>query len=598
VRLTASGERDTLCDAEYADGAKAETDPEADADTDALLLAEGNTFSNGWDDGDAVSEIEKEREIVRSRVNEALPLMVQLCVRDCESDGRPLADSEGEFDVVSDCEGLGVTLRLGDIDGVALLLGLRLCVVVPGCDAVTEMLDDLVGCCVTDTLPLWEGLSVCVCEAEGEGVTERDGVADTDDVPEVDAVDCWLAVRLDVWESVCDKVCVRDATCDGEAVWEPDAVLLAVVVAEGVTRWDGVSVRNWVALGCCVSEGVAVPVDNCDPLGVTCCELLGLFVTLGLCVPVSVPLWVALRVVVALGLKLGVGEALNVRLRLCDAEGEEDIDAERDWLAELLGDSEAEGELVPLVLEEALPEDDELDVSLCEPLEDIESVTLGDVLVLSVAPCVWLADADVDGLWDADGLAVWDALELPDSVGDRDCDSDGVTDWLEETVSLLDCDWLGDDDPLGVSVCELDWDTELESDCDDEGDSLGDVLPLCVIDCDGVTTWLLVEVRVAVRDALGDADSEALCDWLGVGDTLGVPDGLDETLWLPEEDWLPVRVGLDEGSCELVALLVRDWLGVHESDEPSDFVWLAVPSCETDGVRDDDGLRLSVCVAV
>jgi hypothetical protein len=77
-----------------------------------------------------------------------------------------------------------------------------------------------------------------------------------------------------------------------------------------------------------------------------------------------------------------------------------------------------------------------------------------------------------------------------------------------------------------------------------------------------------------------------------------VPDGLDETLWLFEADWLPVQVELADDTCDIDALGVKDWLGVEESNAPSDFVWLRVLSCDTDAVRDGVRLRLNVCVAL
>jgi hypothetical protein len=326
--------------------------------------------------------------------------------------------------------------------------------------------------------------------------------------------------------------------------------------------------------------------------------------------------------------RLELGGWLPVCVAVGSWLGEGVGDEDCDWLcvrlgeavcvcdADFVGDEDAvplkEGHWVGLILRVELG----LTVRLEE--RDCDCVDVSDVLGLVVrlalpdgvdvvdslfvtvklGLCVRLVDGDGLGVSVTVMLSVGAWLALPDSVRDAD--------------SLPLCVWLGDCDVDGVSDCvrESVWDAVDACDVD--------AVPLA----EGVKVRLGLCVSVVDNDALVDMDTLWVCVWLGVAVSLGLSAwlGLLDSVQLCDGDavelldiacdGLAVCVSEDDRTCEEETVCDGDKVGVPawdcvapwEGDCVGDGIWLGVELGVTAlegvrlGVRDSVGDCEGVCV--
>ena len=221
---------------------------------------------------------------------------------------------------------VGVNVGDPDIEGEAVCEGVR------------------VGLAVLDAVRV--ALAVGVTEGDCDGLP----VGATDALPVCEAVQTWLGVPVEVGLWVVLGLAVPLYVCVilgvGAALPVPDP--LGETVLEGVELGDRVAVvlLETLCVGDCVVEGVGLALGDCVSLGVA--PLLDVPDTLGLCV--SVPLIVGVAVI----LGVAVGEREGVRVELGVRESDGLVDGVTPWLCETETEPDGATEGVPVVVVDRL----------------------------------------------------------------------------------------------------------------------------------------------------------------------------------------------------------------------------------------------------
>lgn len=422
----------------------------------------------------------------------------------CEAVREPVPVTDGSCEALPEVLAVAALLRLCEVlgvlpcDGVSEPLGLT--ETLPDAEwlLVRDALAEVVWVGVTVALLLPDKDLLCdwlrVGDVDGDAVVLGVGVVVVDGVCEVlplsncdpDPVALGVAIPERVFVRVCDGV------CDLLRCWEPEGVGVAapedVPVGEALVRC--VPVEESVAVP--LSVQVTVPLDEAagesDPLcvrlgdAVCVCDVVPDTVGLGdgpwepLPELVRVPTWDAVDEAVVEGEPVGVRVPLRVepcvlvavREAVCEAvalcEGACEAVLLRVTPPVKLGVSVDEGvrdrDGVPLRVNVA----EGLSVGLGVPACEAEPVLVGDWLAVGAAlpVCVWdavdEADSDFPGVEDAVLVLDTDG----ESVLERVCESEGVD----------EASWLGVSDALPVTD-EL-WLSERLRDC------VVDPVPLCV----------------------------------------------------------------------------------------------------------------------
>jgi hypothetical protein len=353
----------------------------------------------------------------------------------------------------------------------------------PYCDADTVLLwlCEFEKGVVGDRLSDWDSLAVgerghkdedadIDCDALSEEVIVTVGLVLVDGVNE--GVDDWLTGETFAgesnWDADADRVWLRERSkeLDWDELWTALSVGVRLFVL--VTLWD------WAAEALRVGLGELV----CNADRVVDCELCEIWAWLGLCVEEGLLVW--------LGLWVNVGLVVTYIDDdwLCSDVG--------DWLGVWVTDKLAIFEAVNEAVDDWLADGDWLAVEV--------RVGLAVDDALGVPDCIWLVvDCDELGtsLIDDEGVSVWLADSVSEAVGERDTDRLGDSDWLADCVWLVV--WLSggrvvlwlcvnDSEPDPDIVCVSLGTCELESDC----------VWLGVNEREGLTLWL----RVSDSDAL------------------------------------------------------------------------------------------------
>ena len=507
----------------------------------------------------ASSEGEADPEAVPLSVGSGVCDALKHAVAQKVGEEEPLREGDtegvGECDPDTVCEGVWhpLPLPLATADGEArneedaLPLPLPHSVGLPVMEGEIVALGELEGAAVLllTPLPLRDTLGEALGVAAAVALTEREGEA----LELSEAVGEWEGVgdaeREAEMQALCESEAAEEGECKGVPLCESEPLPLEPALALAPPLGDRGAVPE--ALPHALREGVTLSEKDADA------DRL----------PDGVPELEA-RLRDALGEGNPAGEALVVGV----TEKESPTVAEREGVTVALwdGDSEAEGQKVPVGEPEAVPHE----------VGDPEKVPLPVKEVVTVAECEGHPEAEREaqevGLEDAENVAVaaperlCEALAVPHSEGVLD----GVA--LREGVAHEECEGEAvlEVDSRGVGV--------IEALREPQGVAVADAHVVCVLE--GEMVLLPLAVKVAVEEAHRE----------GVVDALGVCVVDAVTVEEPLMDW--------EGDTLLLPLTVvladRERLGVEDpvTVEDAEAQWLGVVLPENEGVTVAEALAV------
>lgn len=446
---------------------------------------------------------------------------------DPDIESEPLGLGDTELDTVSD------TLTRGDgvVETVPLGVAEMRADPVGGADSVGERSAERVIVAVCDTDEQ--------CDAVGDLTLERDRSGDADEDTDPLSVTVWRMLALSVGDPVVDAEMAGERDADGLDETEP--------LAEWLFNTDLVTTTETECVGDTVGVGGATVAEtDVDRERVK----VGSDVEDTLCDPPAVVVF-----------------EMNA-----DADGDADIDGERDSRGVAVGEIETTAEAV----------------SGADLVAVANDVTLLDVELVGVdeSDTVWHADVTGEALGDPD--TVLDTKCVP--VATIDTEIEGLP--VGEMVAMMERDTVDDTDGVGLSAAEAVGDTETrdvelafgeregdperKGDTEIEGDAVDDPLTEgdAVIEADTFDVADPRSSRSAELESAGDIEIK--------GDTV---DGIDAVaLTEIDDDVLGDTVPLTETRADLLSLTDAEF--DRESDGVTVPVTLPVHVADPGGERD------------